>query len=140
MEESVRKAIYRAVESEPFARGMGLELLSLDDGKSLVRMTYDPNTMDNIFQRAHGGAVFALIDEAFETSCQTDGTVAVALNVSVTYVTSPKPGSVLTAESREISRTKKTASYDIKVRGEDGELVASCQALAYRTGKPIPFL
>ena len=29
----------------------------------------------------HGGAIFALIDEASETVAQTDGTVAVALNV-----------------------------------------------------------
>ena len=140
MDDSVRKAIYRAVEGEPFAQRMGLELMSLDDGRSVVRMTYNPDTMDNIYQRAHGGAVFALIDEAFETSCQTDGTVAVALNVSVTYITSPNPGSVLTAESYEVSRTKKTALYDIKVTGDNGQLVATCQALAYRTGKPIPFL
>ena len=46
----------------------------------------------------------------------------------------------LRAEAREVSRTKKTASYDIKVADKDGQLIATCQALAYRTGKPIPFL
>lgn len=84
--------------------------------------------------------LFGLIDEAFETAGQTEGTVAVALNVSVTYVSSPKPGKRLRAEARQVSRTKKTAGFDIRVTDKDGHLIATCQALAYRTGKPIPFL
>jgi acyl-CoA thioesterase len=103
-------------------------------------MTYDPDKADNIYQRAHGGAVYGLIDEAFETAGQTDGTIAVAMNVNVSYVASPEKNSRLTAEARRISRTKKTAGYDIKVRDEKGNLIAICHALAYRTGKPIPFL
>ena len=65
---------------------------------------------------------------------------AVALNVNVTYVSSPEPGKLLRAEAREITRTKKTAGYDIKVTEKGGRLIATCQALAYRTGKAIPFL
>jgi acyl-CoA thioesterase len=136
----VRKAIYRAVETEPFARKMNIELVELKSGYSAVEMTYDPRAMDNIYARAHGGAIFALIDEAFETAGQSDGTIAVALNVNVTYVTSPEPGSRLRAEARMVSQTKKTASYDIRVTGANDGLVATCQALAFRTGKPIPFL
>ena len=140
MEQAVKEALYKAVETEPFARGLGLKLIALDLGYSMVEMAYQPEAMDNIYQRAHGGAVFGLIDEAFETSCQTHGTIAVALNVSVTYVSSPEPGSILRAEAREVSLTKKTASYDIKVTDHKGNLIALCQALAFRTGKQIPFL
>jgi acyl-CoA thioesterase len=140
MDPKIRDAIYRAVEKEPFARALNMTLVALDSGYSVVEMTYDPVAMNNIYDRAHGGAIFALIDEAFETACQSHGTIAVALNVNVTYVSSPKGGAHLKAEAREVSRTKKTASYDIKVWDLDGPLIAICQALAYRTGKPIPFL
>lgn len=140
MDPAVKEAIYRAVEREPFAQAMHMKLVALDLGYSLVEMTYDAIAMNNIFDRAHGGAIFALIDEAFETSCQTHGTVAVALNVNVTYVSSPKAGARLQAEAKEVSLTKKTASYDIKVKDQNGQLIAACQALAFRTGKPIPFL
>lgn len=139
MQEQITKAISQAVTREPFVRTMGMELVSLSHGFSAVEMTYDPTRMDNLFSRMHGGAVFALIDEAFETVCQTDGTVTVALNVNVTYVSSPEAGARLRAEAREISSTKKTASYDIKVTDGEGTLIATCQALAYRTGKPLPF-
>lgn len=140
MDETVKKAIAQAVKREPFAQALKMELVKLEDGYSVVKMVYDPDKMDNIYNRAHGGAIYALIDEAFETAGQTDGTVAVALNVNVTYVSSPDPGAQLRAEARRVIRTKKTASYDIKVTDQTGQIVSLCQALAFRTGKPIPFL
>jgi acyl-CoA thioesterase len=140
MEEKVKKAIFQAVENEPFAKVLNMKLINLDLGRSTVEMTFDQESMSNIYDRAHGGAIFALIDEAFETASQTHGTIAVALNVNIQYIASPKPGKVLQANAKEISGTRKTASYEINVTDQDGQLIAVCQALAYRTGKPIPFV
>jgi len=140
MDPKIKNAIESAVKREPLARTFKIELLELDTGTSAVEMVYDPDMMSNIYDRAHGGAIFALIDEAFETACQTHGTISVALNVNVTYIVSPREKTRLRAEAREMSRTKKTATYDIKVYGPDRDLIAICQALAFQTGKPIPFL
>jgi len=140
MDPKIRNAIESAVKNESLARTFKIELMELDTGRSAVEMVYDPGTMSNIYDRAHGGAIFALIDEAFETACQTHGTIAVALNVNVTYIVSPKDKARLRAEAREISCTKKTATYDINVYGPNRKLIATCQALAFRTGKPIPFI
>lgn len=140
MDNNIRSAIFDAVSREPFAQELKMALVALEDGYSAVEMIYDPEKMDNIYNRTHGGAIFALIDEAFETASQTAGSIAVALNVNVTYVTSPKPGALLRSEARKKSQTRKTAAYDIDVVSDDGELIATCKALAYCTGKPIPFL
>lgn len=140
MDRQVKSAIVAAVKKEPFAQALQMELVDLDDGHSVVRMIFDPEKMNNIYARAHGGAIYALIDEAFETAGQTDGTIAVALNVNVTYVSSPEPGQQLQAEAQRMSQTKKTASYDIRVTDQDGQIITLCNALAFRTGKPIPFL
>ena len=96
--------------------------------------------MENMLGMAHGGALFALIDEAFETAANSHGTLAVALNMNVTFIAAAKLGSTLTAEAREISLTRKTASYEIKVHDENGGLIAACQALVYRKGTVLPFL
>jgi acyl-CoA thioesterase len=140
MDQKVKNAISNAVENEPFAKAMKINLMELERGFSVVEMIYDPEKMNNIYARAHGGALFALIDEAFETASQTDGTIAVAMNVNVTYVSSPEPGVKLRAEAKRVSQTKKTAGYDIRVNDANGHLIATCSALAYQTGKPIPFL
>ena len=140
MNQTVRDAIFAAVKAERFARALKMKLVELADGYSEVHMVYKPEAMNNIYDRAHGGAIYALIDEAFETAGQTDGTIAVALNVNVTYVSSPEPGAQLRAVARRMSQTRKTASYDIKVSDQNEQTIALCQALAFRTGKPIPFL
>ncbi len=139
MDQRVRKALFEQVAQEEFSRKLNLKLVELEEGYSRVEMTYTPD-MENIFGMAHGGAIFSLIDEAFETACNSHGTIAVALNVTVTYMMPPAPGSTLTAEARELSRSRKTASYDIKAYDHEGHLIASCQALAYRKGSPLPFL
>ena len=140
MDEKVREAIKNAVKRETFAQALNMKLIELEDGHSVVEMIYTPENMNNMYDRAHGGALFGLIDEAFETAGQTKGTIAVALNVNITYVTSPKPGSRLRAEANRVSETQKTASFDIKITDQDGNIITTCQALAYKTGKPIPFL
>lgn len=138
MDEKVRQVIYRQVGKEPFAQKFGLKLVALDDGYSKVEMVFTPD-MENLFGQAHGGALFALIDEAFETASNSHGTMAVALNMNLTYTSAPTEGATLTAEANETNKTNKTALYEIKVR-EGARLIASCQALVYRLGKPLPFL
>ncbi|MFO8111447.1 MAG: hotdog fold thioesterase [Desulfosalsimonadaceae bacterium] len=139
MDEKLKKAIFDAVANEPYAQHLEIRLVDLDAGYSRVEMTYRPEQMDNIYQRTHGGAVYSLIDEAFETACQTHGSVAVALNVNVSYIASPQPGARLAAEAREITRSRKIAHYDISVTDDTGRLIATAKTIAYRTGKPIPF-
>lgn len=140
MDKKIRNAIFQRVENEPFAQALKMKLIALEHGYSAVEMIYDPKLMDNIYNRIHGGAIFALIDEAFETVGQTDGTIGVALNVNVTYISSPSNGTRLKAEATQMSKTRKTASYHITVKDPNDSLIATCQALLYRTGKPIPFV
>ncbi len=139
MDEHVRDAILKRIAVEPFARKFGIEVISIESGYSRVTMKYTSD-MDNMFGMAHGGAVFALIDVAFETASNSHGTMAVALNMSVSYLAAASPGDTLFAEAREISRTRKTACYDIRVSDTADQPIAACHAMVYRKGTPLPFL
>lgn len=140
MDAKVREAITNAIKRETFARELKMKLIELEDGHSVVEMIYNPERMNNMHDLAHGGALFGLMDEAFEMACHTNGTIALALNMNVTFVASPKPGSKLRAEANQVSETRKTATFDIKITDEEGKIITICQALAYQTGKPLPFL
>jgi acyl-CoA thioesterase len=139
MDQKLKEAIFKKIEEEPFAQKFGIKLLDLDEGYSRVEMKFTPD-MENFLGMAHGGALFALIDEAFETASNSHGTVAVAVNMNITYISPPSPASTLIAEAREISRTQRTAVYDIKLMDDRNHLIASCEALVYRKGNPLPFL
>jgi acyl-CoA thioesterase len=138
MENWEKAAFHKKVFEEPFAKLLNITLKDVKEGYAVCEMEYTEQ-MDNIYGSAHGGAIFSLIDEAFEISSNSHGTIAVALNINVTYMKTPKKNTLLRAESKEINRTRRTASYEITVRN-DGNLIAVCQALVYRKDDPIPFL
>ena len=139
MKENTMDKLLEAARKEPYARKMGIRVVSLEPGHAVVEMEASEDN-GNIFGMLHGGAIFSLIDEAFQLSCNSHGTVAVALNVTVTYHQPPRKEGILRAESREIHRSRRTGTYDIKVMDEQDALIASCMALAYRKGEPFPFL
>ncbi len=139
MDEKTKEAFFKQVRKEPFAKKFGLKLLDIDAGYSKVEMIFTSD-MENLFHMAHGGALFALIDEAFETASNSHGTLAVALNMNIIYLSPPSPGSRLIAEAREVHQTPKTSLCEIKVFDEQNRSIATCQALAYRKGVPLGFL
>ena len=139
MNEKVREAIFKKVTKEPFAKKLGIKLIEVEDGYAKVEMIFT-HDMENIFGMAHGGAIFSLIDAAFEIASNSHGTMAVALSMNINYFASPEKGALLIAEATEINRTKKTAAYDIRATDDSGKLLASCQSLVYRLEKPLPFL
>ncbi|MCX8023347.1 MAG: PaaI family thioesterase [Syntrophorhabdaceae bacterium] len=138
MDEEKKAIFFKRVEEEPLARLLGIRLKDVDEGYALCEMEYTER-LDNIYGSAHGGAIFSLIDEAFEISSNSHENIAVALNMNVTYMRPPKKGSLLTAESKEVNRTKRTASYTIWVR-EGDQPIALCQALVFIKEQRIPFL
>jgi len=137
--KEIEESIKMQVLQEPYARKMGIRLRAVEEGYARVEMTLTEE-MTNIFGMAHGGAIFSLLDEAFEIASNSHGIMAVALNMNVTYIAAPEIGDTLRAEATEISRTRRTATYAITVKdGQDG-LIATCNALVYRKDTPLSFL
>ena len=139
MENRIIASMIKRVENEAYARKLGMRLVELEPGYAVVEMAPQEDTV-NIFGMIHGGAIFSLIDEAFQASCNSHGTIAVALSMTINYHHPPDRKSILRAESKEIHRSQKTATYDIRVTGENNTLIASCLALAYRKRERLPFL
>jgi len=90
----------------------------------------------NGYQIVQGGAIFTLADFAFAAASNSHGTIAVAINVSITFIKAAQPG-VLVAEAREIARNPKLGTYAVEVRDGQGDLLAQFQGLVYRKNEPI---
>lgn len=139
MTEGICPQLVNATRSEAYTRKLGLCVEEAAPGRAVVSMRVT-DEMVNLFGTAHGGAIFSLLDEAFEVSCNSHGTIAVALNCNVSYVAPAFPGDTLRAVSAEVSRSARVATYDIRVTNQDGALVATCNALAYRKKEALPFI
>jgi acyl-CoA thioesterase len=139
MNEKAIASLWKAVKKEGYARKLNLEIREIKPGYAMVELEPQPD-IGNVFGMTHGGAIFSLIDEAFQLSCNSHGQVALALNVNVTYHRPPDRGSRLKAVSREIHLSSKTATYEIKVYDINNTLIASSTALAYRKKEELPFI
>jgi len=133
------KSLAEKFREEPFAKLFGIDLVELDYGRAVVKMEVKEEMM-NLFGMAHGGAVFSLMDAAFELAANSYGTVAVALSMSVNYISPALAGKTIYAEAREVSKSSRISTYDLEIKSREGELIASCQAMAYRKKDKLPFL
>jgi len=100
-------------------------------------MTVRPE-MVNGFGTAHGGIVFAFADSALAFCTNSDGTISVALDCTVSYPTAVRPGDVLTATGLRQTTTNKIASAEVTVRNQDDTIVGHFRGTVYRTHKPLP--
>ena len=113
-----------------FAAHNDIELLEVSPGGARVKMDVREHHLNGL-RTVHGGAIFTLADFAFAVACNSHGTVSVALNVNITFVTAATAGT-LYAEAREVAINPKIGTYDIRVTDEAGALIATFQGLAYR--------
>ncbi len=127
------EALKQKVQEEPFAKKMGISPVEVKEGYALVEMELGEEFL-NIHGIAHGGAIFSLMDSAFELASNSHGVVAVALTMSVVFHRAPKVPGILRAEAKEVSLSKRIGTYYIEARDSEGGLVATCQAVVYRKG------
>jgi acyl-CoA thioesterase len=130
------KEVQRFLANDRFAAHSGIELISSGPGQARARMALQDHHFNGL-GTVQGGAIFTLADFAFAAASNSHGTVAVAVNVNISFVKAATNG-ILHAEAREISRNSKLGSYTIEVRDEQNELVALFQGMAYRKKDPIP--
>ncbi len=143
MPEDSLARIKARCKKEPYPRLLGIEVLEIKPGYARVSMQFKPE-MQNIFGMLHGGAIFSLLDEAFQLACNARGEIAVAQQVNTYFLAAANPGAHLIAEAKELNATRKTALYEVLVYeatpdGQLGRKLASAQAMAYRKGGDLPF-
>ena len=116
------------------SRNLGMELLAVSEGFSKLAMPVTEEMMSG-FGMLHGGIVFTLADSAFAFACNSRNEMHVALQCSISFHASARPGEKLIATAQERSRTSRTGIYDIDVVTEDGRLVALFRGIPYRLNR-----
>ena len=82
----------------------------------------------------HGGVVFALADSAFAFACNSYDESTVAAAASIDYLRPARAGESLTAEARELWRTRRNGLYEVVIANERGEQVALMRGRSYCVG------
>jgi acyl-CoA thioesterase len=128
--ELTMDALKRFVQNDRFAKHLDVEMLEYGNGRARARMPVGRHHL-NSAGTVHGGAIFALADAVFSAASNSHGTLAMAINVSISFFRAVREG-VLVAEGREVSLNPKLATYLIEVADEGGNSVALFQGTVYR--------
>jgi acyl-CoA thioesterase len=124
------------LKNDHFATHSSIELVSIAPGEARAKMTVGPHHLNGL-GTVMGGAIFTLADFAFAAASNSHGTVAVAINVSISFLKAVNAGT-LWADAREISKNFKLGTYTVEVKDDAGDLVALFQGMAYRKKEPVP--
>jgi acyl-CoA thioesterase len=124
----------RLLAADAYTRLLGIELVEGEPGHVVVQMKVGKDHI-NFNGACHGGAIVSLATVAFGLAANAYGTICLGIDVHVAFPAGAVEGDVLSAESREMSRTRRLSAYRVEVRKNGGELVALYTGTAYRTGK-----
>lgn len=133
---TAKSIVDHMMQNDSFSQWMGLEVLSVKEGYSKVRMTIRKE-MVNGFGIVHGGLAFSLADSAFAFACNNRNNISVALDVTITFTKAVNIDDVLTAEAKEIHNGRSTGVYLITITNQNNEQVAFFKGTCFRTGKPL---
>jgi len=128
--------VQRLLENDPFSIWMGISILKVREGYCELSCRIRPEML-NGFGVTHGGIVFSLADTALAFSAATYGTVALAIDNSISFTRPSGTDDVLTAVSEARNITRKTGLFDVQIKNEKDELIALFKGTVYRTGKEL---
>jgi acyl-CoA thioesterase len=118
-------------ERDRASQALGMQLSGVRPGWAQVTMSVRADML-NGHGSCHGGLLFALADSAFAFACNSYNEATVAAAASIDYLAAAREGDRLTAEARELWRTRRNGIYEITVSNQRDERVALFRGRSYR--------
>lgn len=135
-DQLAQKVVAKMMQQDAFSQWLGITVIVVKEGYAKIQMQLRED-MVNGFGVIHGGIMFSLADSAFAFACNNRNNLSLALDTSITFTRSTRPGDVLTAEALELHNGKSTGLYQITVANQEGVPVAHFKGTCFRTGKPL---
>jgi len=129
--KDILRSIFDKVNTEDtFSQRIGVKLIELLPGFARTTLPVTDETI-NIYQMAHGGAIFSIADQACEAAGNSFGEPAVALQQNIHFLATGKSGDFLEATAKVIHRSNRTGLIEFEVRNQEGLLIAIGQQVIY---------
>ncbi len=123
--EALKQAMMQALNSSPYYRLLGMEVLELGEGKSKLRIKVR-HDHHNLYGILHGGVIASLLDSTCTialASLLRAGEAAVTVDQRINYISNVSQGEIY-GEGRAIHRGRYTGVSQGEVRDQEGKLIA----------------
>ena len=129
-----KKVVDKMMNGDAFSQWLGIEVLEISAGFCKLELKVREE-MTNGFAIAHGGITYSLADSCLAFAANADGMQAVSIETSISHTKKVNSGDILTAISKQVNKSSKTALYYITITNQDNLEVAHFKGTVYRTGK-----
>lgn len=129
--KDILKSIFdKANSGDTFARSIGMKFIELQSGFARATLPITDGAV-NMYQMAHGGAIFSVADQACEAAGNSFGEPAVALQQNIHFLAAGKTGDLLEATAKVAHRSNRIGLIEFEVRNQEGLLIAKGQQVIY---------
>jgi len=129
--KDILKAISEKVSREDtFSQCIGVKLIELLPGFARATLPITEDTL-NIYQMAHGAAIFSVADQACEAAGNSLGEPAVALQQNIHFLAAGRSGDFLEATAKVVHRSSRIGLIEFQVKNQEGLAVAMGQQVIY---------
>jgi acyl-CoA thioesterase len=129
-----KEILQTMMNKDLFSQWLGISVLDAGAGHCRLQLTVRKE-MVNGFGIAHGGITYCLSDSALAFACNSHGPQAVSIETSISHAAKVSVGDILTAEAKEISRSKKVGFYEVAIHNQENKLVSHFKGTVYVTEK-----
>jgi acyl-CoA thioesterase len=131
--EEVPTDVRERIASDPYCNRLGIEVVDIEPGRATMELELT-DSLCNFHGTPHGGAVYSLADAAFAAASNSHGETALALETNISFLTAADVGATITAVAEETHVAGHTAEYEVRVRDESEERIATFRGRVYRPG------
>ena len=129
-----KKVLKKMINGDAFSKWLGIEVLEITASFCKLKLKVR-DEMTNGFKIAHGGITYSLADSCLAFSANADGLQAISIETSISHTKKINAGDTLTATSKQINKSSKTALYYITITNQDNLEVAHFKGTVFRTEK-----
>lgn len=124
------RIIQEFMNRDTYAKSIGIEITEFGKGRATAKLIINKNHL-NSAGTVHGGVIFSVADAAFSVASNSHGTLAMGICATISYFKAKEKGTLI-AEASEVTRNRKLATYDIRVKDEEQSLIALFNGTVYR--------
>ena len=128
------KIVNKMYDQDAFSQWLGIEIVDVSEGYCQLKMKVRKEML-NGFHIAHGGIAYSLADSALAFASNSHGRKSLSVETSISHMVSIKAGDMLTAMTKELSRSDKIGVYLITITNNENQEIANFKGTVYRTSK-----
>jgi acyl-CoA thioesterase len=124
-------------QNDRFAASNGINLVEVRKGYCRAKLEIEERHL-NAANVVQGGAIFTLADFAFALAANSQGQLALAINVNISFLKGKSSGT-LYATATEVAAPNRIGAYDVLITDENDAVIARFNGIVYRKNEVHSF-